>query len=77
MSRTERMIFAILMMTTLVIYALSSRAFAQTDCYPIAPSGEGFPRVQCVDGSVWYQDMDGIDGALGTVGDGVWKEEAR
>jgi hypothetical protein len=52
-------------------------AHAQTDCYPISPSGEGFPRVQCTDGSIWYQDMDGIDGALGTQGDGEWKEEAR
>jgi hypothetical protein len=46
-------------------------AHAQTDCYPISPSGEGFPRVQCTDGSVWYFDADG-DGFGGGY---VWREE--
>jgi hypothetical protein len=71
MSRTERMIFAILMITALVIFALSTRAHAQTNCYPISPSGEGFPRVQCIDGSIWYFDADG-DGFGGGY---VWREE--
>lgn len=42
-----------------VVIALSASAGAQTDCYPIQPSGEGFPQVQCTDGTRWYQDMDG------------------
>jgi hypothetical protein len=33
---------------------------------------EGFPVAHCADGSYVYADLDGSDGALGTVGDGRW-----
>ena len=74
----HRTLLFALIMALLFIFALSYAAHAQTDCYPIAPSGEGFPRIYCpLTDQVWYQDMDGIDGALGTEGDGEWKEEGR
>lgn len=43
-------------------------------CYRIQDSGEGFPQVYCpLTGHAYYRDMDGVDGALGTEGDGDWK----
>jgi hypothetical protein len=42
-----------------------------TDCYPIDDTSEGFPRVECIDGSRWYQDLDGRYGNDG----GQWVRE--
>lgn len=58
MSFLTRFLLTILAALALVI-ALSASAGAQQDCYPIPPSSEGFPQVQCTDGTRWYQDLDG------------------
>lgn len=41
-------------------------------CTVVSLTGEGFPVAHCADGSYAYQDLDGTDGSLGTVGDGRW-----
>jgi hypothetical protein len=33
--------------------------FDPAACTSIGHTSEGFPRVQCADGRIWYQDMDG------------------
>lgn len=42
-------------------------------CLQIDVTGEGFPVMYCAgDGMTYYIDLDGIDGLLGTEGDGRW-----
>jgi hypothetical protein len=42
-------------------------------CYQMAETGEGFPVMACPeDGAMYYIDLDGSDGTLGTAGDGRW-----
>jgi hypothetical protein len=69
--------FLALIIVSYFLGALWAHVGAQDSaCYPINPSGEGFPRIYCpLTGEVWYQDMDGTDGVYGTEGDGVWKVE--
>lgn len=74
---TARLLCFALMMAALALFALTWSAGAESAssrsaCYPIGVTGEGFPVIACIDGSRWYQDMDGTDGAYGSEGDGRW-----
>ena len=51
--------FAAALVLALTLLTTHGASAQPTDCYPVGTMSEGFPVVQCIDGSTWYRDDDG------------------